>query len=95
MDGGGRLWTLVESKACRFGLCGRLWTPLDTAWRSTDQKVGGSSPSDVLLKPVRESLSHGWPGSGGFLAFGGGDALAVCGYEGGEVGADHWRVVIE
>jgi hypothetical protein len=24
---------------------GRLWTPVDTAWRSTDQKVGGSSPS--------------------------------------------------
>ena len=25
--------------------CGRLWTPMDTAWRFTDQKVGDSSPS--------------------------------------------------
>jgi len=25
--------------------CGRLWTPVDTAWRSTNQEVGGSSPS--------------------------------------------------
>ena len=35
----------MESKALRFGLCGRLWTAVDTAWRSTDQEVGGSSPS--------------------------------------------------
>jgi len=35
----------VESKPCRSGLCGRLWTPTDTAWRSTDQEVGGSSSS--------------------------------------------------
>ena len=45
MDCCGRLWTPVESGALRFGLCGRLWTLVDTAWRSTDQKVGGSSPS--------------------------------------------------
>ena len=45
MDLCGRLWTPVDTKACRFGLCGRLWTPMDTACRSTDQEVGGSSPS--------------------------------------------------
>jgi hypothetical protein len=41
----GRLWTPVESKAFLSGLYGRLWTPVDPAWRSTDQEVGGSSPS--------------------------------------------------
>jgi len=45
VDSGGRVWTPVESKARLSGLCGRLWTAVDTAWRSTDQKVGGSSPS--------------------------------------------------
>jgi hypothetical protein len=37
----GRLGTPVDVKAFRFGLCGRLWTAVDGAWRSTDQKVGG------------------------------------------------------
>jgi hypothetical protein len=46
VDPTGHAWTPVDSKACRFGLCGRLWTRLDTAWRSTDQKVGGSSPPE-------------------------------------------------
>ena len=45
MDGCGRLWTPMELKASRSGLCGRLWTPVDGACRSTDQEVGGSSPS--------------------------------------------------
>jgi len=37
--------------------CGRLWTPVDGAWRSTDQKVGGRTqrvrrvPPGVLLDP--------------------------------------------
>jgi len=43
VDGCGRVWTAVESKAFRSGLCGRLWTLVDGAWRSTDQKVGDSS----------------------------------------------------
>ena len=50
----GRLWTPEESKASRSGLNGRLWTPVDTACRSTDQEVGGSSPSGctaTLAKP--------------------------------------------
>lgn len=42
MDGCG---TAAESKAFRSGLFGLLWTPVDTAWRSTDKKVGVSSPS--------------------------------------------------
>ena len=45
VDGCGRLWTPVETRASVSGLCGRLWTAVDTAWRSTDQKVGGLSPS--------------------------------------------------
>jgi len=45
VDGCGQVWTPVELKAFPFGLCERLWTPTDTPWRSTDQKVGGSSPS--------------------------------------------------
>ena len=35
----------MESKPLRFGLCGRLWTAVDMACRSTDQKVGDSSSS--------------------------------------------------
>ncbi len=59
VDGCGRLWTPVESKASRSGLCGRLWTPVDTAWRSTDQKVGGSSPSGrALIALALQGLSH-------------------------------------
>ena len=50
VDPCGRLWTPVESKALRSALCGRLWTPMDAAWRSTDQKVGGSSPFGHALK---------------------------------------------
>ena len=45
MDSCGRPWTPVELRASRSGLCGRLWTLVDTAWRSTDQKVVGSSPA--------------------------------------------------
>ncbi len=41
----GFVWTAMDMEAIRFGLCGRLWTAVDTPWRSTDQKVGGSSPS--------------------------------------------------
>ena len=41
----GLLWTAVD--ACgQGGLPLRaVWTPVDTLWRSTDQEVGGSSPS--------------------------------------------------
>jgi hypothetical protein len=39
------LWTPTDSEPFRSGVCGLPWTPVDTAWRSTDQKVGGSSPS--------------------------------------------------
>jgi hypothetical protein len=59
----GRLWTPVELKAFRFGLCGRLWTRVDTAWRSTDQKVGDSSSpgrADVSCVSVMASI---WVGS--------------------------------
>jgi hypothetical protein len=45
VDSGGRLWTDVESGAVRSGLCGQAWALTDAAWRSTDQEVGGSSPS--------------------------------------------------
>jgi hypothetical protein len=68
VDGSGRLWTSVESKASRSDVCGRLWTPVDTAWRSTDQKVGGSSPSGHatetlaaygLFEPIHHKLDLG------------------------------------
>ena len=52
VDSCGRLWTSVEVKAFRFGLCGRLWTPVDAVRRSTDQKVGGSSPSGRATEPL-------------------------------------------
>jgi len=45
---------------------GRLWTPMDAAWRSTDQKVvrglrGLRAPSDsaVSSRPCREASSSG------------------------------------
>jgi hypothetical protein len=41
----GLVWTAMDTKALRSNGCGRLWTPVDTPWRFTDQKVGGSSPS--------------------------------------------------
>lgn len=39
------LWTPMGKEACHSGPGGWLWSVLDTAWTSTDQKVGGSSPS--------------------------------------------------
>ncbi len=45
VDSPGRPWRLVESKPLRSGPHGLWWTATDTAWGSTDQKVGGSSPS--------------------------------------------------
>jgi hypothetical protein len=41
----GRLWMSVESRSCRFGLCGRVHTPVDCPCRSTDQKDGSSRSS--------------------------------------------------
>jgi hypothetical protein len=52
VDDGGRPWTPVDSKARRAGAHGLAWTPLDTAWRSTDQEVGGSSPSGRAAETV-------------------------------------------
>jgi hypothetical protein len=51
-DSSGRSWTPVVLKTFRSGLCALLWTLMDTAWRSTDQKVGGSSPSGRAVKGV-------------------------------------------
>ena len=45
MDSQGWPWTLVESKPVRSGPHGLWCTAVDTAWRSTDQEVGCSSPS--------------------------------------------------
>ena len=45
VDLGGRLRTLVDSEALRSNAAGWLWTLVDGSWGSTDQKVGGSSPS--------------------------------------------------
>jgi len=41
-----RPWTQTESKLLCSRLNGLRWTPRDAAWRSTDQKVGGSSPPE-------------------------------------------------
>ncbi len=66
----GRLWTPMELEALRFGLLGRLWTAVDAAWRSTDQKVGGSSPSGRATQTpviagasagVRKGATRRWP----------------------------------
>ena len=63
MDGGGRVWTPAESKPCRSGPCGLVWTPVDGAWRSTDQKVGDSSSSgraaETLALPCRGFVASG------------------------------------
>jgi len=42
----------VDSKARRFNVNvnGFPWTSVDAAWRSTDQEVGGSSPSGRATK---------------------------------------------
>jgi hypothetical protein len=45
----GQLRTLMDVDAFRADRYGWLWTPVDTAWRSTDQKVGGSSPSERAI----------------------------------------------
>jgi hypothetical protein len=50
VDCRGRVWTPMDWEGFEFVLHGRLWTAMDTAWRSTDQKVGGSSPSGRALK---------------------------------------------
>jgi hypothetical protein len=43
VDGAGRPWTPMGSKALDTRPNALLWTPVDTAWRSTDQEVGCSS----------------------------------------------------
>lgn len=60
MDRCGRPSTPVELKALRFGLCGPLWTAMDAAWPSTDQEVGGSSPSGRATEvPASAGVSAG------------------------------------
>ena len=56
----GRLWTPMDTKPSHDWLCGRLWTPVDAAWRSTDQEVGGSSPSGRAPKPSQERGLLSW-----------------------------------
>ena len=56
VDWWGRLWTPVEPKAFGSGMCGRLCTHVDTAWRSTDQKDGdSSSPGRAVVLIVSRS----------------------------------------
>jgi hypothetical protein len=51
MDHSGRPWAPVDPKARPSRLCRKLWTLTDTAWSSTDQKVGDSSSSGRADKP--------------------------------------------
>jgi len=52
----------MDMEVMRSGLCGRLWTPVDNAWRSTVQKVGvelcefAESPPGVPRKPLHMAL---------------------------------------
>jgi hypothetical protein len=55
----GQPWTLVDSKARRSGMDGPLWTPMDTAWRSTDQEVGCSSRPGRAARGLADG--HFWP----------------------------------
>ena len=41
----GRVWTAMDAHGHESPPFQRLWTGVDTVWRFTDQKVGGSSPS--------------------------------------------------
>jgi len=58
VDRGGHVWTLVESEANCSATYGR--TPMDAAWRSTDQEVGCSSrpgrAADDETDPCLESV---------------------------------------
>ena len=63
MDCYGRVWTAMESEAFHSGLCGRLWTVVDAAWRSTDQKVGSSNLSGRATRNPCSGGGFGAPGA--------------------------------
>jgi len=51
----GLLWTAVDSDGIErpsLQPVGTAWTAVDGAWRSTDQKVGGSSPSGCAVETL-------------------------------------------
>jgi len=75
VDVGGQTWIPVDSKARRSSAYGPSWTPMDAAWRSTDQKVGGSSPSGraaEVLSPQGLVLDRRPVPSDAWEPFGGG-----------------------
>jgi hypothetical protein len=63
VDSSGQPRTQADSKAVRSGRSGQPWTAVDTAWRSTDQEVGGSSPSGRASKGLlRRGFRRAWGG---------------------------------
>ena len=61
MDPGGQPRTRVEPGTPLTRRNGLSWTILDAPWRSTDQKVGGSSPSGRATEtPARAGVSSCW-----------------------------------
>ena len=48
----GRRWRRVDAGGTESRSFHRMRTPVDTAWRSTDHNVGGSSPSGRALKAL-------------------------------------------
>ena len=64
MDRGGRLRTPVDSEALCGNADGLLRTLVDGSWGSTDQKVGGSSPSGRAAEiPCSARDFAYWPAS--------------------------------
>lgn len=48
----------MDSNDCYSGVCGLWWTPVDTVWMPTDQKVGDSgSPGRADETPVIAGVS--------------------------------------
>jgi hypothetical protein len=53
----------MDSELFRSGVCRRLWTPADTAWRSTDQKTLLEEPGDILAEALDLSEQLRLPGT--------------------------------
>ncbi len=54
----GLVWTPVDACGIESLSFRAVWTAVDTAWRSTDQKVGGLSPSGRAAETfARQGLS--------------------------------------
>ena len=62
-DDPGLPWIHSDSPAIRQQVGGRMWTVLDTLDLATDQKAGGSNPSErahVMSQDIEDTVNPHW-----------------------------------